>query len=259
MRAKMKKRRRACAFGTAPVPTGAPCETESARRSLACPSYAKCDVAIGRRVFAVSDRVVANVFGEDEDGLEAETRAYGVLREIQERNKEFKALDARLVMPTSPRFDAAHLLVDRYTPWSEYVRSGLAGHTTAGDVWGLVRQLQIMHEAGVAHGGVSAESVGVVAPAVVVLGRVVGDRCAVLRARVPAQCGRNAHVDESYGPERANRGAQQGIRVDARGPGACPRAIRRYARHRGPETGAPVVDVPQPDWRAGCREGRQGR
>lgn len=183
MRAR-KRGRRACAFGTiaAPVPMytcedlgavrpdgratgGRACKAESARRSLACPSYAKCDVAIGRRVFAVSDRVVAKVFGDDEGGLKAETRAYGVLREIQASNGEFKALDARLVMPTSPRFDAAHLLVDRYTPWSAYAAGTAAGprpKPTA--AWGLVRQLQIMHEAGVAHGGVSAESVGVVPP-----------------------------------------------------------------------------------------------
>jgi hypothetical protein len=94
-----------------------PIDTEASHRSLACPSYAKCDVPIDRRgrVFAVDDRVVAKVFGDDVDGLDAEMRAYGVLRWIHERNKEFKALDARIVMPTSPGFHAPHLLIERYT------------------------------------------------------------------------------------------------------------------------------------------------
>ena len=144
----------ACPVPPAPNWNAAP----RAREAPTCPAFAQCDgPALGRRTFAVSDRKVAKIFGDDGAGLEAEITAYADLGLIEDRTPEFVALKAERVMPTGPRYYPAHLLVDRYTPLREV---GAPEHA-----WALARQLQIMHEHGVAHGNVSDESVGaVIAP-----------------------------------------------------------------------------------------------
>ncbi len=98
--------------------------------SLVCPSYTECDVAIGTRVF-----------GADESGIDAEMRAYEVLGEIHASNEEFNALNATRVEPNAHPFEAAHVLVDRYTPWSEYARgsSSSSSSSSIGAARGIVR------------------------------------------------------------------------------------------------------------------------
>jgi hypothetical protein len=141
----------ACPVPPAPNWNAAP----RAREAPTCPAFAQCDgAAIGRRTFAVSDRKVAKIFGDDEAGLEAEAYAYGTLGVIENCTPEFVALKAEKVTPTGPRFHPAHLLVDRYTPMRDVGAEDKRG------AWSLARQLQIMHKHGVAHGNVSDESVG---------------------------------------------------------------------------------------------------
>ena len=120
---------------------------------LACPSYAKCDDALGPDLFGVDARHVARV-GQPEE-LDRELRAYDALRSIARPG--LRALEASLVSPTPPRFDAPHLLVERYTPRGKYT-----GEVTARSVWALAALLDRMHRSGVAHGCINDSSVGVV-------------------------------------------------------------------------------------------------
>jgi hypothetical protein len=128
-------------------------------RALTCPSlpsHAKCNEKLGSDLFGISDLHVARVAeGSNTRGLEIELRAYTILNSIAKNS--FRTLNAELVMPAPPKFDAPHLLIERYTPLSEY-----DGEITSESVWDLAVLIDRMHRSGVAHGHILESTVGVV-------------------------------------------------------------------------------------------------
>ena len=151
------------ASGTPGVPTpvdlytpeqaaGAHHEAGAVIDRITCPSGANCNDKIDSDLFGVSDLSVARVGAVSE--LEQEFRAYEVMRLVA---GGFRTVTAQLVMPSSPKFDPPHLLIERYTPLSRY-----ASQITDGSVWDLAALLDRMHRSGVAHGYIREGSVGVV-------------------------------------------------------------------------------------------------
>ncbi len=134
---------------------------------LRCPSYARCDKALGKNVFvhdgawpAFKDaKYVVKVF-EDDDKLQAEIGAYTVLRKFYTVNKKHAIPEPlRFELVTFPHTDVPHLRIERYVPLREIKFDDLERIPK----WAFHDQMSRMHRSGIAHGALSDGSIGHIA------------------------------------------------------------------------------------------------
>jgi hypothetical protein len=117
----------------------------------------KCDQPLGKNVFAYNNDWVVKVFTDDAK-LQAEIRAHEVLKKLHKaKPDDVEPLRFEVVEPKAPNFEAPHLRIERFVPWSELRSSGKTV-----PLWQLKELMSRQHVSGIAHGALTAERIGFV-------------------------------------------------------------------------------------------------
>jgi hypothetical protein len=150
-------------------------QREHASSVLNCPSRAKCDEQLGRNVYAYDEGLwkflssrgesVVKVFDpadpNSDTKLEGELRAYRVLERLHTEQGSLKPLWVEELVPRN-KLEARSLRIERYTPWRalKHDAKWSEGGSAPGGVSSLVDQVAKMHASGIAHGGLSEDTIG---------------------------------------------------------------------------------------------------
>ena len=139
-------------------------DRRSATTMLKCPSYADCNEMIGSDVFAYNGfwgglfntSSVVKVFDSEEEKRNS-MRAYRVLERLHKEKQALKPLWVE--EPKSGRaWEPPGLRIERYKPWRQLKDHDFTDEVSA---WTLVDQVSKMHKAGIAHGKLSEDTIGI--------------------------------------------------------------------------------------------------
>jgi hypothetical protein len=151
-------------------------QREDSSSVLNCPSRAKCDEQLGRNVYAYDEGLwkflssrgesVVKVFDpadpNSDTKLDGELRAYRVLERLHTEQGSLKPLWVEELVPRN-KLEARSLRIERYTPWRalKHDAKWSEGGSAPGGVSSLVDQVAKMHASGIAHGGLSDDTIGI--------------------------------------------------------------------------------------------------